>query len=176
MNKESRNQSTEPTEAARKRLWRRIALIGVIGIITAAGALFFVYRQARQKKGAEVEEQVKVAPQGGPMSMKISIRRVGNKVVFEPNPKCIDQTDNVFFDNEDPQQGHELDLCGIKLLPAPSRPSDGCAIDWKKKLPDPSPNPILPVSVKYKCIVHTGEEGTIIVLPVGGPIPPECNK
>jgi hypothetical protein len=82
---------------------------------------------------------------------RILITRTGSKVNFET--VNVDNTENVFYINLDPQQPHFPSLASNKLGPAPSPPSSQC---------QPDPTGTLP-QVIYKCLIpgHQNESGII---------------
>src|ERR1700732_2971594 len=101
-------------------------------------------------------------------------RDSGGTVTFQE--VSIDATENVFFANLDPQQGHwpyqphwvylnrdaiPPDFCDNEIGPAPSPNSSQCTVPVPPvKVPPPLPSPY---AVTYKCKSHPNEQGTINV-------------
>jgi hypothetical protein len=87
---------------------------------------------------------------GKPMT-RITIKRVGGKVVFEE--VSIYRDENVFFINEDPDAEHWPTLASNQLGKAPSAPSSQCQ-------PDPTGTK---KQVYYQCKIagHANEQGCI---------------
>lgn len=86
---------------------------------------------------------------------QINIRRNGNTVTFDT--VSIDETENVFFTNLDPEAAHWPDLIANQLGAAPSPNSNQCQVNP----PSSTSNP--PYVVSYKCKLHGNEQGKINV-------------
>lgn len=87
---------------------------------------------------------------------RIEITRDSNNNV-EFQTVSVDNTENVFFINLDPQEAHWPTIASNQVGAAPSAPSSQCQ-------PDPKLDPAdCPVQVTYKCQIagHTNEQGII---------------
>jgi hypothetical protein len=95
----------------------------------------------------------------GPMK-QIHITRSNNIVTFET--VSVDDTETVFFTNDDPIEPHYPTMATNQLGPAPSPNSSQCTLPTS---PDP------PFTYTYGCQIpgHGSEKGTINVFVVLGP-------